>query len=157
MEQGILKKAGSFGVLSFILVTNITGGLWNRVVLKTGEILLNFDAEYAKNAHRWLKSPENFAHQKISEELKDECHEIYHMLAIISLAWPVWDTAVLTQIGFSHIETDTRFGDRVYKERDEFYMPDRMFRIAAFREWSWKRPVSIKKEYKVRNRQVSGC
>lgn len=47
---------------------------------------------------------------------------------------PVWDTAVLAQIGFSRIETDTGYGDRVYKERDEFYMPDRMFRIAAFKE-----------------------
>ena len=56
------------------------------------------------------------------------------MLAISSLARPVWDTAVLTQIGFSHIETDAEFGDRVYKEQDEFYMPDRMFRIAAFKE-----------------------
>ncbi len=41
---------------------------------------------------------------------------------------------ILARIGFSHIETDAEFGDRVYKEQDEFYMPDRMFRIAAFKE-----------------------
>ena len=130
------------GTFDVVITRNLTWTLphpadayqeWFRV-LKTGGLLLNFDAEYAKNAHRWLKSPENIAHKDISDELKDECHEIYHMLAISSLARPVWDTAVLAQIGFSHIETDAEFGDRVYKEQDEFYMPDRMFRIAAFKE-----------------------
>lgn len=136
------KLAFPDGTFDVVISRNLTWTLphpvdayqeWFRV-LKTGGLLLNFDAEYAKNAHRWLKSPENLAHQKISDELKDECHEIYHMLAISGLARPVWDTAVLAQIGFSRIETDTGFGDRVYKKRDEFYMPDRMFRIAAFKE-----------------------
>lgn len=106
---------------------------WFRV-LKPGGILLNFDAEYAKNAHRFLKSPENLAHRNISDELKDECHEIYHMLTISNLDRPEWDTEVLKQAGFSRVETDIDFGSRIFKERDEFYIPDRMFRIAAFKD-----------------------
>lgn len=106
---------------------------WFRV-LKPDGILLNFDAEYAKNAHRWLKSPENLAHRDIPEELKDECHGIYHMLAISSLDRPEWDAEVLKQAGFSRVEIDIDFGNRIFKEQDEFYIPDRMFRIAAFKD-----------------------
>lgn len=103
---------------------------WYRV-LKKGGILLNFDAEYAKHAHTNLYSPENMAHKNISDKLKDDCHEIYHMLSISSLDRPQWDKEVLTQIGFKNIETDLTFGDRIFKEHDEFYIPDKMFSIKA--------------------------
>lgn len=105
---------------------------WRRV-LKKGGLILNFDAEYAKNAHTNLYSPDNLAHQGVSNELKDECHDIYHMLAISSLARPEWDVAILEELGFTKVETDIEFGDRIYKERDRFYMLDRMFCIAAMK------------------------
>jgi SAM-dependent methyltransferase len=104
---------------------------WYRV-LKKGGILLNFDAEYAKGAHN-LKTHENIAHRDISDKLKDECHEIYHMLTISFLDRPLWDQEVLTKIGFDKVDIDKDFGDRVFSEKDEFYIPDKMFMIAAIK------------------------
>lgn len=105
---------------------------WKRV-LKRGGLILNYDAEYAKNAHTNLYSPENLAHQGVSDELKDECHDIYHMLTISSLTRPDWDEKILNNLGFSSVEVDIEFGDRVYKEKDRFYMLDRMFCIVAIK------------------------
>ena len=104
---------------------------WHRV-LKKGGLLLNFDAEYAKGAHHF-KDDQNIAHADISRELKDECHQIYHMLTISSLKRPEWDVPLLEKIGFTKIETDTNFGDRVYAIQDRFYMPERMFKITAIK------------------------
>lgn len=103
---------------------------WFRV-LRPGGLLLNFDAEYAKNAHVNLYSHENLAHKGVPEELKDECHDIYHMLTISTLERPAWDLEVLGQLGFKDVNADTGFGDRIYMEKDRFYMPDRMFSIVA--------------------------
>ncbi|MCR4673698.1 MAG: methyltransferase domain-containing protein [Lachnospiraceae bacterium] len=99
-------------------------------LLKKGGILLNFDAEYAKGAHN-LKLPENIAHKDISDELKDECHEIYHMLTISNLNRPNWDIEVLEHIGYKNVTADMDFASRIYIEQDEFYIPDRMFMIRA--------------------------
>ncbi|MBR1623567.1 MAG: class I SAM-dependent methyltransferase [Pseudobutyrivibrio sp.] len=105
---------------------------WHRV-LKKGGILINFDAEYAKGAHN-LKSPENLAHKDIEDSLKDECHDIYHMLTISMLDRPEWDKHILEDIGFEDITADVCFGDRIFVEHDEFYIPDRMFSIKAVKK-----------------------
>ena len=102
---------------------------WFRV-LKKGGILLNFDAEYAKGAHN-LKNQDNIAHKNISDEMKEECHKIYHMLTISTLDRPQWDVDILCQIGFESVEVDCEFGDRIYDVKDEFYIPDKMFMISA--------------------------
>ena len=102
---------------------------WRRV-LKKGGLLLNFDAEYAKGAHN-LKTLENLAHRNISDKLKDECHEIYHMLTISALDRPEWDREILERLGYCNIQCDTGFADRIFSEKDEFYIPDRMFMISA--------------------------
>ena len=102
---------------------------WHRV-LKRGGLLINFDAEYAKGAHN-LKSPENIAHKDIDDSLKEECHDIYHMLTISMLDRPIWDKHILEEIGFIDVVTDTDFAARVFAERDEFYIPDKMFSIKA--------------------------
>ncbi len=104
-------------------------GEWHRV-LKTGGVLINFDAEYAKGAHN-LKSPENLAHSKIDDALKDECHHIYHMLTISMLDRPEWDGEILKSIGFDRIAIDKDFGSRIFIEKDEFYIPDKMFCVSA--------------------------
>ena len=46
---------------------------------------------------------------------------------------PGWggDKEVLEQIGFDSIETDLNFGDRIFKEHDQFYIPDKLFSIRA--------------------------
>jgi ubiquinone/menaquinone biosynthesis C-methylase UbiE len=102
---------------------------WYRV-LKKGGILLNFDAEYAKGAHN-LKNQDSPAHEDISDEMKEECHKIYHMLTISMLDRPQWDVEILSQIGFESVEADCEFGDRIYDVKDEFYIPDKMFMISA--------------------------
>jgi len=102
---------------------------WYRV-LKQGGMLINYDAEYAKNYHRFDQK-ENIIHKGVDEAMAEECHRIYHMLSISAYARPEWDADVLKEIGFRKIELDTGAGDRLYKEKDEFYMPDRMFRITA--------------------------
>lgn len=102
---------------------------WYRV-LKKGGLLLNFDAEYAKGAHN-LNNQDNLAHKNISDEMKEECHKIYHMLTISTLDRPQWDVEVLYQIGFESVEVDPEFADRIYDVKDEFYIPDRMFMISA--------------------------
>ena len=104
---------------------------WYRV-LKKGGVLLNFDAEYAKGAHN-LNSPENIAHKNVSKELADECHDIYHMLTISTLDRPEWDVHILEEIGFKDILIDKTFGDRIFVEKDEFYIPDKMFSIKAIK------------------------
>lgn len=102
---------------------------WHRI-LKKGGTLLNFDAEYARNAHN-LYDKDNIAHANVSNDLKEECHRIYHMLTISNLRRPAWDEAVLKEIGFSAIDVDPDFSSRVFAENDEFYIPDRMFAITA--------------------------
>ena len=105
---------------------------WNRV-LKSGGILLNFDAEYAKNANKNLYSPDNLAHQGVGNDMKDECYHIYQMLTISTLKRPLWDVEVLKTNGYADIEYDLDFGDRIYIERDQFYMLDKMFSIKAIK------------------------
>ena len=104
---------------------------WYRV-LKKGGVLINFDGEYAKGAHN-LKSPENMAHRDIPDSMKDEMHDIYHMLTISMLDRPQWDQEVLSHLGFNEIVIDREFGDRIFIEHDEFYIPDKMFCIKAIK------------------------
>ena len=106
---------------------------WNRV-LKTGGVLLNFDAEYAKNADINLYSPENLSHKGLEKKMKDECNDIYHMLEISTLERPHWDVEILKANGYTDVETDVTFGDRIYIEKDQFYMPDKMFSIKAVKK-----------------------
>jgi hypothetical protein len=51
------------------------------------------------------------------------------MLSVSALDRPEWDLQVLDKIGFSEVEADRGAGDRLYAEKDQFYMPDRMFCI----------------------------
>ena len=53
------------------------------------------------------------------------------MLTISTFDRPQWDEEVLTQIGFSNVQADHSFADRIFAEQDEFYIPDKMFMIAA--------------------------
>ncbi|MBO5617500.1 MAG: class I SAM-dependent methyltransferase [Pseudobutyrivibrio sp.] len=133
--ENVAFPAESFDV---VITRNLTWTLphpidaykdWYRL-LKRGGVLINFDAEYAKGAHN-LTSPENIAHKNVSKELADECHDIYHMLTISTLDRPEWDVHILEEIGFKDIITDKTFGERIFVERDEFYIPDKMFSIRA--------------------------
>lgn len=102
---------------------------WHRV-LKPGGVLLNYDAEYAKGFHRYNQA-ENLAHAGIDNALVEECHNIYHMLTVSALDRPEWDVEILKKIGFAEVSADRSAGDRLYAQKDQFYMPDRMFCIRA--------------------------
>ena len=104
---------------------------WFRV-LKPGGILLNFDAEYAKGFHKYDQS-DNIAHKDLGDAMVEECHEIYHMLSISAFDRPAWDETILKEIGFREVMIDPSAGDRLYGQKDEFYAPDRMFRIKAIK------------------------
>lgn len=138
MEMDAEKLSFEADTFDAVITRNLTWTLphpieayqeWYRV-LKKGGVLLNFDAEYAKNAHS-LFSVESVAHKDISDKLKEDCHELYHMLTISTFDRPEWDKEVLTHIGFSEVRTDLSFADRIFAEKDEFYIPDKMFMIAA--------------------------
>ncbi|WP_035768891.1 class I SAM-dependent methyltransferase [Butyrivibrio sp. NC2002] len=102
---------------------------WHRV-LKPGGMLLVYDAEYAKGFHHYDQM-QNLAHKKVSDSMVKECHDIYHMLTISTLDRPEWDKAALEKIGYENVITDLGVGDRLYKEKDQFYMPERMFLVKA--------------------------
>ena len=53
------------------------------------------------------------------------------MLTISALDRQAWDEELLKNIGFATIECDRGFADRIFSEKDEFYIPDRMFMITA--------------------------
>ena len=55
------------------------------------------------------------------------------MLTISFLDRPLWDEEVLKKVGFSSVSVDRAFGDRIYSEKDEFYIPDKMFMISAIK------------------------
>ena len=102
---------------------------WHRV-LKTGGVLLNYDAEYAKGFHKYDQA-ENLAHGNVEDSMVEECHSIYHMLSVSALNRPEWDVEVLKKAGFSSVDADISAGDRLYGIKDQFYIPDRMFCIRA--------------------------
>lgn len=102
---------------------------WYRVLKKDG-ILLNFDAEYAKNYHRCDQSL-NRAHEKLSQDTLDECDQLYHMLEISEMNRPEWDEKILRKIGFTDVRTDTTVSSRIFRSDNQFYIPDPMFSVLA--------------------------
>lgn len=102
---------------------------WLRVLAPKG-ILLNYDAEYARDHHR-QKLPTLNAHADVSAELLNECHNIYHMLEISLFERPRWDLEILKALGSCSCSVDQSVGDRIYAEQDIFYIPVPMFCIKA--------------------------
>ena len=105
---------------------------WHRF-LKKGGMLLNFDADYGKeHLVQDLNSlPQNHAHHNINSDLLAECDSIKANLDISQLRRPQWDSSVLQQIGFAHVDTDETVGKRIYSQHDEFYNPTPLFLIRA--------------------------
>lgn len=101
---------------------------WFRV-LKPGGILLNYDAEHAKNHHH-LPQSVHHAHEHIKSDLLDKCHTIYHILSISSTDRPTWDKVLLENMGAT-VTIDSTVGPRIYAEEDEFYIPVPMFLVKA--------------------------
>ena len=85
------------GTFDVVIARNVTWNLphpakayeeWLRV-LKKGGVLLNYDAEHAKDHHQ--KMTGLHAHAGVSDDLLERCHHIYHMLDISLADRPLWD------------------------------------------------------------------
>lgn len=100
---------------------------WLRV-LKPGGILLNYDAEHARNHHAYTYTTHS-AHENISPTLMDKCHSIYHMLEISGFNRPEWDRNIVEQLPITTCTIDKTVGDRIYKDEDQFYITAPMFCI----------------------------
>ena len=109
-------------------------GEWMRV-LKTGGVLLNFDANYGKEDVADTKGlPEAHAHFKVGNEMLEECERIKSQLPISRKNRPAYDVAVLCENTAGEIRIDTSLGKRIYLEKDEFYTPAPMFSICAVKQ-----------------------
>lgn len=104
---------------------------WLRVLAPSG-ILLNYDAEYAKDHHH-QKLPALNAHVQVPAELLEQCHNIYHMLDISLYQRPTWDLELLQGLGNCTCCVDTTVGDRLYNKEDIFYIPVPMFCVKAIK------------------------
>lgn len=105
---------------------------WMRVLKENG-VLLNYDAEYARN-HHTQKLPGHHAHEYISDELMNQCHNIYHMLDISTKYRPGWDLEILEKVSCCECDVNVDIGETIYKEQDIFYIPVPMFRIRAVKK-----------------------
>ena len=109
-------------------------GEWMRV-LKTGGVLLNFDANYGKEDVADTKGlPEAHAHFKVGNEMLEECERIKSQLPISRKNRPAYDVAVLCENTAGEIRIVTSLGKRIYLEKDEFYNPAPMFSICAVKQ-----------------------
>lgn len=109
-------------------------GEWMRV-LKTGGVLLNFDANYGKEDVADTKGlPEAHAHFKVGNEMLEECERIKSQLPISRKNRPAYDVAVLCENTAGEIRIDTSLGKRIYLEKDEFYNPAPMFSICVVKQ-----------------------
>lgn len=109
-------------------------GEWMRV-LKTGGVLLNFDANYGKEDVADTKGlPEAHAHFKVGNEMLEACERIKSQLPISRKNRPAYDVAVLCENTAGEIRIDTSLGKRIYLEKDEFYNPAPMFLICAVKQ-----------------------
>lgn len=99
-------------------------------LLKTGGILINFDADYCRE-NTDTPLPENHAHKEISDHLHQEYETMKDLLRSTQQPRPQWDVALLTQAGFRDVAVDTGVWKRIYRDFDEFYNPTPIFTITA--------------------------
>ncbi len=103
---------------------------WYRV-LRSGGLLLNFDADYGADEDTQPELPENHAHRGISSELMHRHDQIMAVLPNSYLKRPGVDVEFLKAAGFTGVTVDFKLSDRIYQEIDEFYNPTRMFALRA--------------------------
>jgi len=103
---------------------------WLRV-LKAGGLLLNYDAEYGKYHHGDFQREAVYAHKDLTEDLVEQCHQIYHMLDISMYDRPRWDLEILQRLGAKNCTADISVGSRLYAQKDRFYAPAPFFGVFA--------------------------
>ncbi|MCR5090473.1 MAG: class I SAM-dependent methyltransferase [Oscillospiraceae bacterium] len=107
---------------------------WYRV-LKSGGVLLNFDADYCRAVEEGNDEelPDNHAHKNIDPVLWSENEAISMELSAYQMPRPQWDVQLLVEAGFERITVDMGVYRRIYREIDEFYNPTPIFAIAAYK------------------------
>ena len=101
-----------------------------RGLLKSGGVLLNFDADYCREKKE-RPLPANHAHKKVSPALTAEYEHIKDELRPGQRPRPAWDVELLTEAGFHDIQVDPTVWERLYRDMDEFYNPTPIFTISA--------------------------
>jgi len=102
---------------------------WLRV-LKPGGLLLNFDANYARDERQCERNLEaNHVHWQVTPSMLDKCQQIQKELEISQYDRPSWDVQLLSGLGLINVQTDCHVSDRVYYVKDEYYNPTPMFAI----------------------------
>lgn len=101
---------------------------WARV-LKSGGVLLNFDADYGdKNFFDVSRN----SHASVSNEQLDECGAIKDALEISSKRRPAWDAEFLRSIGMS-VEVDEDISSPVYVDANFDFDRIALFAIKAIK------------------------
>ena len=104
---------------------------WLRVLKKDG-VLLNFDANYGMvRNERMADLPYNHAHNVLPRKALAENDAIVRQLPISYHKRPAWDAQILGDIGVSSVSVDFRLSEKVFREKDEFYNPVPLFRLAV--------------------------
>ena len=105
---------------------------WFRI-LRSGGILLNFDADYGHDSCNKDNSalPPAHAHRSMPQEMLQECETIKTQLDISNKSRPSWDMELLHKVGYNEISADTGISSRIYKDCNEFFNPTPMFLIRA--------------------------
>ncbi|MBB5143692.1 class I SAM-dependent methyltransferase [Desulfovibrio intestinalis] len=106
---------------------------WYRV-LRSGGILLNFDANYGSVSFMdVVRHPGTHAHVGMDDGMMEECECIRRELPLSRESRPDWDMRVLRDIGFSQCQCDMKLSSRIYTEQDATYNPVPMFAIRAMK------------------------
>lgn len=96
---------------------------WYRL-LKPGGVLLNFDADYARNVRNenqrasYISKEGIYGHVGITPELSAENAEITLAMPASRHRRPAWDLELLTAAGFAEAGADEDAGKRILQERD---------------------------------------
>lgn len=107
---------------------------WYRL-LKSGGVLINFDADYnaALEDEELQELPENHAHKLVPEDMKAENDAITMEVGAYQQPRPQWDVQLLVEAGFERVTVDMGVYRRIYAEIDEFYNPTPIFTLAAYK------------------------
>ena len=106
---------------------------WLRV-LKKGGVIINFDGEYAKDHHQNEEAlPAAHAHSILTDQQKQKCHQIYHMMEISVESRPAWDVQTLQQLGAARCEVEFNLNNKIYREKDKFYISANVFAVKAWK------------------------
>lgn len=107
---------------------------WYKL-LKSGGVLINFDADYYAelDKEKAIELPRMHAHMSLSDAMMQENEALTRIIGEHQPARPHWDFQLLMEAGFERIYVDTGAYKRIYKDVDEFYNPASLFVIAAFK------------------------